>query len=203
MSNHGNCKTMRTLSADRHLGLGFINLICCALMSMPVVAQTTMRPGLWEVTSKVAGSGEMGAKMAAAQAQMQKQIAAMPPEQRKQMEKMLAEHGMSLSPGAGDGMTVRMCVTKEMAERKDVPMHHAGDCRTDYVRSTGNTTRFAYTCSKPPSNGEGEIVLLNPESYTMKMNIASQVQGKSQPMTVEAQGKWLATECGSLKPPQR
>ena len=53
-------------------------------MAVPAKAQN-MKPGSWEVTNQM--GGEMGAKMAAAQKQMQQQLASLPPEQRKQMEK--------------------------------------------------------------------------------------------------------------------
>jgi hypothetical protein len=62
-----------------------------------------MKPGLWEINNK-SGGGQGGEAMAE-----------MPPEQRKQMEAMLAQRGVRMAPGAGGGMT------REMAERNEVP----------------------------------------------------------------------------------
>ena len=60
---------------------------CCLLLGLAASgaahAQTRPVPGLWEHCTEInTGSGEMGAAMA----KMQEQLAAMPPEQRKQME---------------------------------------------------------------------------------------------------------------------
>ena len=59
-------------------------------------AQAT-KPGLWEVTSKLGVSAEMDKAMA----QMQQQVVSMPPEQRKQMQAMLAKQGMNMSSTPG------------------------------------------------------------------------------------------------------
>lgn len=171
------------------------------LFAAPALAQQNMKPGLWEVTNKMGGSGDMGSKMAAAQAEMQKQLAAMPQEQRKQMEKMMADKGVSMAPGGAPdgGMAARVCISKEMAARNEPPAQQ-GDCKQEQLQKSGNTTRFKFSCSKPQTTGEGEVTLHNPESYTMKMKTSSQVKGKAENMTMDAQGKWLSNDCGNLKP---
>lgn len=183
----------------KSLSLQILGIACLGLVAAPAAAQN-MKPGLWEINNKMGGSGDTGAKMAAAQEQMQKQMAAMSPEQRKQMEKMMAQQGVGMSPGgSGGGMAVRVCITKEMAARNEPPAQQ-GDCKQESMQRSGNTTKFKFTCSKPPSIGEGEYTLLSPESYTMKMKTTSQVKGKAEQMTMDAQGKWLSNDCGSLKP---
>ncbi len=169
---------------------------CAVLAAAPAAAQT-MKPGLWEITNKMGGSGDMGAKMAAAQEQMQKAMALMPPEQRKQMEKMMAQQGVNMAPGQGGGMSSRICVTREMAARNEAPAAQS-DCKQEQMQRSGNTTKFRFTCGNPPSTGEGEVTVHNPESYTMKMNVTQ--KGKNERMTMEARGKWLNADCGSLKP---
>ena len=170
---------------------------CAAFTAVPAAAQT-MKPGLWEITNKMGGSGEMGAKMAAAQEQMQKAMASMSPEQRKQMEKMMAQQGVNMAPGTGGGMSTRICVSKDMAARNEAPAQQQGDCKQEQLQRSGNTTKFRYTCSNPPSTGEGEIVVHSPESYTMKMSVTQ--KGQKDRMTMEAQGKFISSDCGSLKP---
>jgi hypothetical protein len=34
----------------------------------------------------------------------------------------------------------------------------------------------------------------------MKMKTTAQVKGKTENMTMDAQGKWLSNDCGKLKP---
>jgi hypothetical protein len=169
-------------------------------VTAPAAAQN-MKPGLWEITNKMGGSGDSGAKMNAAMEQMQKQMASMSPEQRKQMEKMMAQQGVNMSPGApGGGMSTRVCISKEMAARNEAPTQHQGDCKQESMQKSGNTTRFKFTCSKPPSTGEGEVTMNSPESYTMKMKMVSQAKGKPEQMTMDAQGKFLSSDCGNIKP---
>jgi hypothetical protein len=180
--------------------LHLAGLVCLGLTITPVAAQT-MKPGLWEITNKMGGSGESGAKMAAAMEQMQKQMASMPPEQRKQMEKMMAQQGVNMSPGtAGGGMSTKICISKEMAARNEAPTQTRGDCKHEQMQKSGNTTKFKFTCTKPPSSGEGEVTMNSSESYTMKMKMTSQAKGKPEQMTMDAQGKFLSSDCGSIKP---
>lgn len=156
-----------------------------------------LKPGLWEVTNKMGGSGDMGAAMA----QMQKEMANMTPEQRKQMQAMMAKHGVQMAPGKGGGMTSRMCMSREMAERNEIPAQH-GDCRMTNQQKSGNTVKFAMKCTNPPASGEGQVTISSPEAYTMKMNMKTTVDGKPHAMTMDAAGKWVGADCGSLKPIQ-
>ena len=59
--------------------------------------------------------GAAGSKADAAMAQMQKQMAAMSPEQRKMVEDMMAKKGMQMGAAPGGGMAVKVCLTPEMA----------------------------------------------------------------------------------------
>jgi hypothetical protein len=172
--------------------------LCCALalcaagsFSMAASAQT-LKPGLWETTHQMSSSS---GEMEKAQAEM----ANMPPEHRKMMEKMMAEHGMKKGPGGPGGMSVRTCMTKEMVERNDVPAQQ-GDCKTTSQQRSGNTIKMAFTCTNPPSSGEGQYTIVSPEAYTMKMVVKSAPQGKPETMNMALSGKWLAADCGSVKP---
>ena len=162
-------------------------------IALPAGAQT-MKPGLWEIHNKMSG-GQMDQAMA----EMQKQLAQMPPEQRKQMEAAMAQQGVKMVPGAGGGMAVQMCMTREMVERNDVPVQNG--CTTTQNRKSGNRVQFAFRCSNPPSSGEGEMSF-TPESYTSHMTMKSVVQGKTETLVSDSTGKWLKADCGNVKPPQ-
>ena len=64
-------------------------LVAIALTAGSFIATAqTMKPGLWEINNKMTTqSGEMEKGMA----EMQKQLASMPPEQRKMMEDMIGQ----------------------------------------------------------------------------------------------------------------
>jgi hypothetical protein len=164
---------------------------------LPAGAQTTLKPGLWEITNKMqSGSGQMENAMA----QMQQQMASMPPEQRKMIEEQMAKSGVRMgSAGPAGGMSVKICMTKEMVERNEMPAQH-GDCKTTSQSRSGNTMKMAFACTNPPSSGDGQVTFNSSESYSSKMNVSTQVHGKPEKMTMEGTGKWLATDCGDIKP---
>jgi len=160
-------------------------------LTLPAAAQT-MKPGLWEINNKASG-GQAGDAMA----EMQKELAGMPPEERKQMEAMLAQRGVHLAPGAGGGMAVRMCMTKEMVDRNEVPARDG--CTSTSKKSGGNTLKVAFSSKNPPSTGEGEVKF-TPESYTSHMTIRSTEGGRTETTVMDATGKWLKADCGNVKP---
>ncbi len=127
---------------------------------------------------------------------MREQMASMPPEQRQQMEAMMARQGVQMAPGSKG---VRMCMTREMVERNDVSGQQ-GDCRTTQQRRSGNTLKVAFACTNPPSRGESEVTMKGAEAYTVKTTTTSTVDGKPETMTMEAAGKWLSADCGNVKP---
>jgi hypothetical protein len=174
---------------------GAAALTLLALAAQPVMAQT-LKPGLWEINNKMqSGSGQVEKAMA----DMQKQMASMPPEQRKMMQDMMAKQGMSMSPGAGGGMAVKICMTRESIDRNELASQQ-GDCKTTTSPRTGNTMKMSFVCTQPPSSGEGQVTFVSPEAYTTKMAMKSTVQGKPETMTMDGGGKWLSADCGAIKP---
>jgi hypothetical protein len=170
--------------------------VAAAALFVSLGAQAqTQAPGLWEhSTSMKSQDGQMDKAMA----EMQKQLASMPPDQRKQMEAVMAGRGGMM--GAGGGSSMKMCLTKEQAERPPETRMTQGDCTQKDVQRSGKTVRFKFECTKPPSSGEGEMTFISDKAYTGRTVVTSQVAGKPQQTTVEMQGKWLATDCGDVKP---
>lgn len=161
------------------------------LLALSAQAQT-LKPGLWEVRQQTqSGSGQMEQAMA----QMQQQMASMSPEQRKMMEDMMARQGM----GAG-GTALKVCLTREMVERNEMPAQQQGDCTSTHSPRTGNTMKIAFSCTRPPSRGEGQISFLSPEAYTLKMTTHTTVRGQAETMTMDGSGRWLSADCGAIKP---
>jgi hypothetical protein len=124
----------------------------------------------------------------------------MPADQRKMVEQMMAAQGVKLGPA---GNSLRVCITKEDAALDQVPQYE-GDCRQQVVERTGNTVKVKFNCSgDPPSSGEGEVTFLKPTAYTGKATIDTVVAGKPERLNVNQAGKWLADDCGSIKPLRR
>lgn len=159
------------------------------------VSAQTMKPGLWEIKNNMStGSGELEKAMAMAQ----KEMAKMPADQRKMMEDMMAKQGIGMSAGSGTP-TLKVCMTQEMIERNDLTAQQ-GDCQHTVLPRAGNTMKFSFVCSNPPSSGEGQATFESPEAYTVKMNVKTQAKGKTETMTLDARGKFLTSECGNVKP---
>jgi hypothetical protein len=183
---------------DRRDLMKLHHLAAASLAAITTLAGAqSMKPGLWEITNRMqTGSGQMEQQMA----QAQKEMANMPPEQRKMMEDMMKQRGMKIGgPGGAGGMTMRVCMSKEMAERKQMPTQR-GDCKTTQQSMSGNTMKMAFTCTNPPSSGEGQVTFVSGESYNMKMMVNTQVQGRPETMNMDASGKWLGADCGDIKP---
>ena len=153
----------------------------------------TMKPGLWEVSSKMQGG--IGHVIAA----MQEQMAKMPPDQRKMMQDMMAKQGTSMGAAGPGSVTSKVCLTKEMIERNEMPGAQS-DCTSTASQRVGNAMKTSFTCAKQGSSGEGQFTFISPEAYTVKMSINGVVQGKSEKTDIEGAGKWLATDCGTVKP---
>ncbi|HEY1229982.1 MAG TPA: DUF3617 domain-containing protein, partial [Ramlibacter sp.] len=169
-------------------------MVACAGASLPAAAQTTLKPGLWEMQHRTSAKAE-------ASTDMQKQMAALPPEQRKQMEAMMAGRGGAMAPGDDGGMTMKVCLTKEMVERNDITASR-GECKTTQQQRTGNTLKMAFTCTRPPSKGDTQVTFNSPESFTTHTNVTTTAPGKSESMSVEGGGKWVSADCGSVQPIQ-
>lgn len=158
-------------------------------------AAQSMRPGLWEISNKMTtSSGQLEKAMAAAQ----QQLASMPAGQRKMMEDMMAKQGLGMNVGAGT-TAIKICMTKEMVERDEVATQQ-GDCKHTRSPRVGNTMKFSFVCSNPPSRGEGEATFVSPEAYRMKMTLNTTANGKPEEMKMDATGKFLSAECGAIRP---
>ena len=151
-------------------------------------AQQQLKPGLWELQTQMRSD------------EMDKRLAAMPPEQRARLQAMLGQPGVAGSGGQG----IRYCLSPEDAKRPptDGP-HERGDCKTDYTNRSGNRLTFKTVCSEPPSTADGEVVFEGPEAYTMKMHRIATVKGAERTMDVEMHAHFVAADCGDVKPARR
>lgn len=158
----------------------------------------TLKPGLWEISNKTKSSNPQTEK---AMADMQKQLASMPADQRKMMEGMMAKQGVGMSSD-GSAMVMKICLTPEMVERNELPAQQ-GHCRHTMSPRVGNVIKMSFSCTQPPSSGEGQMTFENPQAYTTNMVVNSTVGGKPEQMTTDSRGKWLSGDCGNVQPIKR
>ena len=157
-----------------------------------------LKPGLWEMTSKVAAANP---ETMQALALAQQQMAALPAEQRSAVDQMLARHGVTMQLAEGGGVKVNFCLSKEQAENPRLPSGQPGQCTSTQTPVPGGLN-VAFKCSRPPSSGNGQVIFEGDSGYSMRMNVDSTVQGQAHQMTVESAGRWLAADCGSTPPVQ-
>lgn len=173
-------------------------LSVCLLLATGVghAAAQSMKPGLWEMSTQMKGNGQMGEAMAEAQ----KELANMPPEQRKMMQDMMAKQGVQMGVGAGGGMTIKLCMTQEMVDRNEISDGQQHGCTHTHSPRMGNTMKFSFVCTKPPSSGEGQVTFTSPEAYSMKMTSTTTVNGAREQMDMQSNARWLRADCGNVKP---
>ena len=172
-------------------------LILPVLGAMQGAHAQKLSPGLWDMTMTMkSASGEMESQMA----RMQAELANMPPDQRKMVEGMMAQRGVGMAPGAGGGTAIRTCISKERAERGEIPDQQDRNCKRENMDRSGSTIKFKMSCSNPPSTGEGEFTFSSDKAFTGKMLFDTQVKGKPERMEVQQQGKWISADCGNILP---
>jgi len=177
--------------------LTFFLAACCLQAAH---AQTTaapagakIEPGLWEIN--IALKSQSG-KAEAAMKQARAQISMLPPEQRKAVEEMMAAQGVRLGDGTS---TVKACISKEDAERGEIPQQ-AGECAQQVLERNGSSMKVKFSCStSPPASGEAVVNFQSPTAYTSQAVVDTVVVGQPERVNVDQTGRWLGTECGSVK----
>ena len=172
-----------------------ILVLACACAALPAGAQT-MKPGLWSLSNRMTSNDP---QLAQAMSAMQQHMANMSPEQREQMQKMMQQNGMQLDIGAGGAVQTKLCMTREMAERKEFPVQQ-GDCKQTFTQQSSTRGRIAFSCTKPKVSGEGDVTADSDTSYRARMKIKSEEQGRDQVVDMDVTGKWLSADCGNIRP---
>ena len=140
---------------------------------------------------------DMQAQMSGAQAQMQQAMADMPPDQRKQMEAMMARQGAAMSGGGAH----RMCISPEMAARDKPLVDPEGKCEPAKVSRSGNRTSFEFNCKSDGRSmvGKGDSTFAG-DTITSRMDMTPTDATGRHTMQTEQQMKYLGADCGALKP---
>jgi hypothetical protein len=144
-----------------------------------------IKPGLWEMTMK---------------SDMMKNMPKIPPEQMEQMRKM----GINLPDMRDGGMVTKVCVTKEMAAQDGPLMMDAKEsgCQSKNYQRSGNSFSVDIVCDNPHMKGEGKArgVLSGGDSFSSTYDFKGTMEGKPVTQHHETSGKWLAADCGDVKP---
>lgn len=177
-------------------------LMCiAAVLTVPAALADTipaqsMNPGLWEYRVKMSSSNP---QLEAAANEMRKQLASMPPEQRKMFERMMSAQGVQMATGADNAQVVRMCVSPKEAERFDIQSDQS--CKQEITQRTGNRIKLRFACDGGvKSHGEADIVFGNGTSFSGTIKVQDSGHDGSGTTTIQQEGKWLGADCGKLRP---
>jgi hypothetical protein len=165
-----------------------------SLIAAPTLAGD-MKAGLWEVKTvrQIVDGQDMQAQMA----EMQRQLASLPPDQRKQMEAMMGRQGMSMGPGGA----TRMCISEEMAKRDTPVVDPDGRCQPTKMSRSGSTVRYEFDCVMEGrrSIGKGESTYSG-NSVRSRMDMTTTDASGRHTMQTESQMTYLGPDCRGLTP---
>lgn len=159
-------------------------LLLCLTLAGQAWAASQMKPGLWEVTMR---------------SDAMKNMPKIPPEQMEQMRAM----GMNVPQFQDGAMISKVCVTAEMAKQQTPGLDSAEiGCQTTNVKRSGTAYSADILCSGGEMKGEGKVTgtfsgnARFASTYTFKGTMHGQPINHRQ----ESSGRWLAADCGSVKP---
>ena len=167
-------------------------LAAAVATALPAGAQT-LRPGLWE-TSSVLSSADPQTQ--AGLSQMQKHLAGLTPEQRESMQQMLKRNGVELDLGANGALRTRMCLTREMIARREIPLQK-GKCAQQATQVSPTQVKVAFQCTQPAASGEGDVIVDDERHYHGRIHA---VTGNNQNADADVTGTWIAASCAAAKP---
>jgi hypothetical protein len=148
-------------------------------------AADRMKPGLWSMTIK---------------SDAMKNMPKIPPEQMEAMRKM----GVNIPQMQDAGMVMKVCMTKEMVERDQPPAtsQNESGCQMKNLTRSGDSYTMDMLCDSPNFKGTGTIKGSNPskESFTSVSDFKGTAHGQPADHHQETSGKWLAADCGDVKP---
>ena len=194
---------------------GFILLGLLSFSAVQADVKMDLKPGLWENTVKLSGDGaqQMQAaytdEMKQAMEDMKKQMANMPPEQRKMMEEAMAASGVQLKEDGmvfdggkvsmtKDATIVQNCVTQEELDKGLLP-ESGENCKSTLTQVDKKRYKSTEVCTgESPSTSEGELELHSPTHYTGKGKTTHTIDGKAVEMAFTMEGKWLGSDCGDV-----
>ncbi len=181
------------MSLSRVLMAGFAFVTCCSLAAYAVPVTMKLRPGLWEMTSKGQTSGSLPIPADV--------LARLPPDRRAKMEAAIA----ASQARAATPHVSRQCITAESLQRGlELDERRERGCQETIVSSSSSEMNIQVECKSPQHSTSGTMHFsaagLETLAGTVNMKISD--GGHSLMINRVIEGKWIAADCGNLKPKQ-
>jgi len=162
---------------------GFALLLPLSLSAF--ASEPQLRAGLWEMRM---------------QSDALRGMQGLPPEQLEQMRKM----GIDVPKIQNDAIVNKVCISKEMAERKGVPMmdKQESGCEVQNYKRSGNNYTANIICDGPQMKGKGIVKgsMKNGESFESTYDFDGTMEGRPVKHQQTTSGKWISADCGNVKP---
>lgn len=180
-------------------------LILAGTLAVISIAAADLKPldaklGLWETTTttEVDGMPAMPAMPQIPKETLDK----MPPAQRAQLEAMMKNRA---NPAAPRTTTSKSCTTKESLNRGfGMPENMKGECKNDVISSSSSNAQMHMQCTSTSGGPTSTIdmIITRIDSEHIKGNVVSKsdVQGTTMNVKMNFASKWLAVNCGDVKP---
>lgn len=177
--------------------IAFAACVFAALGTGPALAQS-MRAGLWQMSGDISVEGQPGKIQRLSEA-YKKSMAALPPADRKSIDDDAASRHQQITD---QGFEVQFCLTPAMVALHQVLFGQLERCSVKQSASGAGTVHFSYSCADDGSSGEGTVTFSGTTGFKEEIRAASYKQHGTPipPMTVVSSGRWLAADCGSVKP---
>jgi hypothetical protein len=177
--------------------LSTLAILCAANASAQL---PNIKPGLWQLDVTVPGQAQ-GHPMAGYVEKMKSQMASLPPEQRKQLEKSLANLETRGTEFTGNGLRTKECITKENIAKFDLLGKKGPDSCTRNSSPTAGGVKVSMTCTQPQMKVDAAIKFQSEKAYTFEsLATATGPDGKTMSQKSSGTGKWLGSDCGKIKP---
>ena len=168
------------------------SLISLLLASAAKSAETSMRPGLWEVTTS---------------SDLLWFVPQIPPEQMEGLKDLAKEYGVDMPQIENGSAISNTCITQEMATQKHPPGLYQSQmgCVAKNTTHIGNRYHLDFECTgeQLKGNGSAEGTFVSMEKFTGQTRFNGFVQGNSVNEKADISGKWLNASCGNVKPLQQ
>ncbi len=166
-----------------------IALVFVSITTSAQAAETSMRPGLWEIATS---------------SDLLLLVPHIPADQMQSIKDLATEYGFEVPPIENGAAISKACITPEMAKQKSPPIFAQNQlgCVTKNSTHTGNNYKMDFVCDSPDLKGTGtaEGAITSPESFSGKTTFNGLAQGNAVNEQADINGKWIGAMCGDVKP---
>lgn len=169
----------------------FTGALALMIMATSSLADSHIRPGLWEITTK---------------SDLLALIPHIPSDQMQQITDLVQQYGLKMPKVENGRVISNVCITPEMAQQ-DIPSYfHEGQsgCTAQNAVRVGNGYRMDLVCANKQfqGNGTAQGTFTSPEQFMGNTEFDSKVQGSPVYAAAETQGRWIGEHCTAVNPLQ-